>query len=526
MRQEHIARNNSVENAWFVRRDYYLSLIITFVLGTIAYGYTLIVDTPTHDGIMQVTKDQMWMLQLGRWMVKYYILLRGTMNAPIFIGVISFLYIGTAVYFLFRLLEIEFNPMYLSIVAGVFLGASSTMSLATVYTYIMDINSLAFLFSVLSVFLLVKWEVPYYFRIPVGMMTLAMSMGLYQSYFSVTVSLFILVLIRAICNSDVSTFDVIKQGIAFIFFLFGSGGLYWIALHILLEVNDTELWTGSYNSVTNLFATSLIIKLKQIPYSYLHLFKYLCTSYSPIKSHLHIVASCFIILMGIFLWGKVIIQVEGISKKILLGIMLLVFPLCVNSIYVLSNAKVHSLMTASYQFIYIICFLPIITNTIGGEKGGKKLVYVKKICEISIAILLFTAIQFSNGVAHYQRLVGVGTQALVTNMIYDIEREPNYSDKLLIIGNVSSIGGEYVLSEKFGSLSGTSGNGITFSYNDYFVNYIYYMHGKKYGIETNNDIIEKFKKTKIVQDMPVYPTRGYCKVIDGYTVLKLEEIQE
>lgn len=526
MEQKRIVIDNDIANTKKGNNEYLLSLIITFVLGTIAYGYTLIIDTPAHDGIMQVTNDQMWMLQLGRWLVKYYILLRGTMNTPVFIGMLSFFYVGTAVYLVFRLLDIKFRIVLVIIVAGIFLGSPSTMALATVYTYIMDVNSLALLLAVFSVFLLVKCEVSYIIRVPLGMMALAMSMALYQGYLSVAVALLMIIIIQAICYYDYKLLEIIIKGIGYIFFLLGSGIVYWVLLQTMLFINNTELWTNSYNSVTNLFSTSLMIKFKQIPYSYLHLFKYLCTSYSPINSLFFTIASCVIICIGVILWVIIIMCVKQMSKKILLGITLLLFPLGVNCIYVLSDAKVHSLMTASYQFIYIICFLPIFNNMIGSEKEGKLLVWLKKASAICIVIFLFTAFQFSNGVAHYQRLVGVGTQAIVTNLIYDIEREPNHSDKLLIIGNVSSLGGKYVLSEKFDSLSGTSGNGITFSYNDYFLNYLYYMHGKKYNIESDNAIIAKFKKSRTVLDMPVYPTKGYCKVIDGYTVLKLEEVEE
>ena len=44
--------------------------------------------------------------------------------------------------------------------------------------------------------------------------------------------------------------------------------------------------------------------------------------------------------------------------------------------------------------------------------------------------------------------------------------------------------------------------------------------GKKYGYVGDPEIINGIQESKEVADMPKYPAKGYCKMVDGYLVIK------
>ena len=510
-----------------INSELYSSIAITFILGILAYGYTLIIDAPAHDGIMQITTDQKWMIQIGRWLIKYYVMIRGTMNAPWFIGALAFLYIGLAVFFTFLILDIPFMTQYQILIAGLYVCSVAIMSAATLYTYIMDVNSLALLMAVLAVFFIAKYEQSVFVKYGLGLVCMALSMGLYQSYIAVTVSLFMLVAIKKLLDNKIDCLTVIVQGLKYIVALIGGGVLYWALLRVVVALNKMELWTGSYNSVTNVFSNSKIIMLKQVPYAYMHLFRYLFTMNNPFYSRLFIAVNVIVLLVGIIIWAKVINGFKDSYKKILLMILLVLLPLGMNCVYVLANAVMLPLMTFSFLYYYVAAVLPAFYLTDNEEKQWNILngVYINA-WHIIVALLgtvIIISIQFSNGMAHYQRLVSIGTQARVNNLIHDIEAEPGFDGDILIIGQVSDhLGGEYRLSEKYASLSGVNDKGTTITYNPYLETYLHCYYGKKYHIIENADLVQKYQCRDEVKEMPVYPTRGYCKMVGDYLVVKFE----
>ena len=65
--------------------------------------------------------------------------------------------------------------------------------------------------------------------------------------------------------------------------------------------------------------------------------------------------------------------------------------------------------------------------------------------------------------------------------------------------------------------------GTTITYNDVFKNYIENILGKKYYYIVDENILNNLTETDEVKEMPCYPEFGYCKMVDGYLVMKFTE---
>ncbi len=127
-------------------------LIIIYVLGAITYGYVMANFVPCHDGIMTVCVDQNWQTQLGRCLMQYYINIRGAVEAPWLIGVMSFLFISVSVYMVTEILDIGDELWKLCIVSSIFVLNLTLINSAVAFIYLMDIYSLSLMFAVAAVF--------------------------------------------------------------------------------------------------------------------------------------------------------------------------------------------------------------------------------------------------------------------------------------------------------------------------------------------------------------------------------------
>ena len=71
------------------KNEIIISFLYTFILGIIAYGYVFSQFTPSHDGVMTITHDQEWQTSLGRHLAQFYIKIRGPVDSPWLIGIIT-----------------------------------------------------------------------------------------------------------------------------------------------------------------------------------------------------------------------------------------------------------------------------------------------------------------------------------------------------------------------------------------------------------------------------------------------------
>ena len=206
------------------------TLLFTFIIGLIAHGYAFFNGLFSHDSL-KVYPDKneiIWHISLGRFLQEPYRICRGELAAPWLIGLMSLLWISVTAYLIIKLLKIKTVIMQFA-TCGILAVNLTTISINATYMFYIDIFMFALLMAVLAVFFVEKVK----FGIFWGAIFICISMGLYQSFFAVAVTLFIMLSIDHIVRGD-STKNVIKSGAYEVGSLLLGGILYMVLLRIVL----------------------------------------------------------------------------------------------------------------------------------------------------------------------------------------------------------------------------------------------------------------------------------------------------
>ncbi|SCY10750.1 Glucosyl transferase GtrII [Lachnospiraceae bacterium XBB2008] len=503
--------------------------IITFIIGFISYGYVLTNYSPTHDGYMMVKTNQIWELSIGRFCVLWYGRLRGLIEAPWLLGILSLIYIGLAVYMAMELLEIPFDIWRTVIVSSVFLLNIAFISNAGVYIYCWDVYALALLFSVASAYLMLnvggkmkQW----YSRATVyaaAVLLLALSMGMYQAYFPVAAGLCVIYFCKEVIDKK-DLKKIYARAAISVGWLVISGIVYYLILKICQRIYNTQPYSGAYESLDNIEKLSPAGIIKSVPTCYKQVLKYFFKDNlydSRVLPYLNIA----LIVLGALVWISVIVRhVEGIHRRILIVALLMIFPLAINSVSLLTRGTLLQLMTWSYQLFYIAALYPILYRhqevQIPGTSGN-----VRVFIPVLVLIILISCgvIRYANDLFYYQKLVGDGTQTQMNGIIYDMERTEGFDasvNPVILVGDIpTALSGEYDFKEVFVQTCGV-GYGTTVTYNSNFEWYARYVMGKNYNFHPEPEVIQQVAADTNIESQPCYPDNGYCTMVDDCLIVR------
>ena len=368
-----------------------------------------------------------------------------------------------------------------------------------------DIYCLSLLFSVLGVYYLNKKN-----RV-IAIILFVLSIGLYQSYIQVATGLlFLLVLKQLLSNDDSNVFkDLFKQllivGVAII--------IYFICAILASKITGVDLSSTS-NSITSILEKNpltIIINLIKLFGAFGYYIIYPYTFHPFISGCLN--TSLFLICVYQFL-----INIKDYNKTRSIKIILLVvlYPLAVTFLYIVANQTFHNLLTYSFSLFYllILVYLESLNNI------PRKLNYAIKIMFI---ILCLNNFLYSNNIYHRKIFEAKKTDLIMNQMILDIYGHEDYvKDKTIVvlIGNANGSPlflkplSYYEDNRKLSTVGLFSHSSITYSYSFYINTQL------GYDMKIEN-ISEEMKNNSIIKEMPLYPSKGSIKMIDGKLYVKV-----
>ena len=493
--------------------------IMTFILGLFAYGYAFTCYTPAHDGIMTITHDQGWQTSIGRGLMQVYVKFRGPVDSPWFIGILSLGYTAVAAYLTVKSLGINDELWKIFAIVSVYVLNIAYVLSATLFMYLWDIYAMALLLAVLAFYIFVKSN-NRIIGILAASITLSFSMGLYQSYFAVTIGLFIILFVIETIKEEKSLKQQMVLAAEEIVILVVGAIMYGVTLKVIQKVTHV-IPTDSYNSVSNISNLSVASVLSSIPDCYKEFFGFFFKVH-PYSNKFFSFANVCLAIVAVVYYAFIFRGLKNNVNRVLLGMAILAFPLGVNCIYILSGGMIHNLMIFSYQIFYILMLLPVLCNDF--EFLKKRGVLQRRIVTVLVAVLSFVIIRFSNGILYYQKLVGEGTRASVTNILYDIERNPMFEPenmRILMIGRPGeALSQDYEMRNLYERYNGISGSTIT--YDSVFGDYMHYILGRNYKFDYSEEDVIKIKGTEEYKAMATYPEEGYIGVINDYLVIKFD----
>lgn len=503
-----------------------LSLVFTFLWGLAAHGYMLLSSSISHDSLnefLATSAVQEWKISLGRIFMPALYFIRGQVSAPWWIGLISITSIGIAVFLAVQIFDIREKWM-ICLTAGIFTVNLTVTALTATYIHDMDCDMLALLFSVLAVYCWKNYKRGWLY----GSVPLMLTLGLYQSYISMTIVLIVICCILWLLEGK-SFRTVLTEGLKGIAMLVCGGVLYLCALKCAAIFAGVALSTNSNNSLTRILTLTPIKLLQMMIEAWLITVKRLLVLPSLYPSKLS-----FLIQLALFGGSVLTVLVRlcgraiGWPEKILTLVLLAFLPLGANVSHVLSVGISHDLMYYAMWMVYLLALLLTRDLLTWENRGkGKLKVYIRGFSAFLVAAVLWGNVQVANSVYMGKRIVEEANHSLFTRIVYRMEQCEDYlpgTTPVVLIGHP----GEEILTQlpeqirRYDMVQESTadpyviGAPLSSYYQSYFQNVLLNP-----AIIAPDDRKEALAQRQDVQQMPAYPAAGSIAMVEDVLVVKL-----
>lgn len=492
---------------------------ITALFFTMAHLYCYVNTLYSHDSLMVYQADDGWQMSLGRFLQPLYWKLRGRITAPFLMGMLSFLWLVLAIILVIKLLEIK-RKFDIALICGILSANISVTLLNASFIHQTDNYMLAFLLSVLCVYITVKYRLGFF----VGAVFMACSMGLYQSYFQTAVILFMIFYAKRIFEK----YDIFKVwigGVKSVLSLLMGGGLYYVMFQIALKKTGNVASTG-YNGITGVGKYEGFSILSLVKDTYMFVFD---SFLNPETYNRKLVAGFNLILIVLIVFGVIWIAYK---KKLtvwnccILATLLILMPFGMNVVFFISKGMEHSLMIHSFAFVYVfaIVICEILIQELEKQESIVSVV-VPWIVPVLVGVVIFNNIIFSNQLYLEKELQYQATLSTMTRLIDRMEQTEGYNPSetpVVLIGNLndSSLAMERNGFVEICGIGAYSNFGTT--YNSAYHWYFEYILG--YPIQyADSATTAEYIQREDVQKLNAFPATDCCKMIEDVLVVKLSD---
>ncbi|MCI9048676.1 MAG: hypothetical protein HFG71_15785 [Hungatella sp.] len=392
------------------------------------------------------------------------------------------------------------------------------------YAFTAPYYAIAIMFSVIAVWLTDKYKLGF---IP-GILMCACSLGIYQAYFPITISLFVLLLIQNILKQNSKIKIIVQKGLIFLSTLILSLVVYFLILEIGLKFQQTSL--SDYQNINEMGKIS-INEFPSIIQSAYHKFfsipfeDYYGVSCTLVLKISILILTCISIILVILLllWKK-----RQLTTVLSCFILCAIFPLAANSIMLMApHSSIYTLMVYGFVTIYL---LPIVLIDLTAKELfpyilGKARRLFLQITEAGVIFFLSIAIwnyvYLSNG--NYTAMYYTTQQAnsYLNSFITQIRMTDGYQPSMewAFIGeNISDPlhGNPWSNTFNYGGNLHSLIN--VYSRNIFIRNY----SGLSAIPLVNDETLSALKNDPVIQSMPCYPADGSIQIYQDIVVIKLE----
>ena len=521
----HIKEDEKVLRETWNREKRPLMQALAFALlwGAVTYGYAAAHLIISHDSLYEFVSPKKWKVSLGRVFEPIYqTVVRSNLVVPWIIAVLSVAFIGLAVYALTRALDLS-SAWDVLLTAGAITTLPSTFLMAVSYIGDMDSNMLALLCAVLAV---VAWARgrKWYWLLG-GACMVAGSLGLYQSYLGVTVTLVIVYCVVRLLEGDAAK-RVLLCGLSSIAMIALGLALYSIAVQLVCRMVGVELAQDGYNSITNVFSADTWKNLgASIRFAYRDVYEK--TIYAHFGHEYRVSPAQAVAVLGT-LAAIVYRAVRGRIRPAAAALMvalLALMPVGASLSGIANGGTMHDLMRCGNLGIYVL-FIAAVAPLRREERA------LPRVCAGLVSVcMLFTMWQFAvdaNQLMVLRDVCNQATQSLLTCVSNDMMKQEDYvpgETPVYIYGNVIPDPNPFLDESRMKYLQKYTGfayNGIQITYSGTYEAYFRHLLQRELKLcsEEQSTAIEQ---TEAFQSMPDYPKDGSIRMIDGVLVVKLEK---
>lgn len=511
----------------------YFSLAATFIWGLVAHAYCFFDNSFSHDSLNELHGAIFgtdWKVELGRVFVPFYRdLIRSDVTLPWLIGMLSLFWIGISVFLVLRIFDIQSKPLAF-LTAGVLTANVSVMATAATYLHDLDCYMLSLVCAVAAVYL---WKRYSWGFLP-GALFVTVSLGMYQSYLTVTIALVMFVCILDLLDGQ--TFKtVFTKGLKAICMILIGGGLYFVSMKVIQKLMSIQMATGNYNTMDTALTLTPQLLAEMVIGAYRDCAERFLNAYSSYPS---IMVKGITILLLILSLGMLAAELCSkkvhIPEKLLCIALIVLLPLGMNIIYVLVIGVNHDLMVYAIWLTYLLMLL--LSDRFAKkvkEKGGFLAKYKagevqRGLCLLLVFVLLYGNVQFANGLYLKKDLEYDAYLSLMTRVTDRMEETEEYvpgETPVYFAGIPDLLNDEIPGFREYQQVVGATNTDVIFAaYRSRYQAYFDYVLGIPVDL-VEDAVWDAMWQDPRVQALPSYPAKGCIAVIDGILVVKLGKYQ-
>ncbi|MBS7218793.1 MAG: glucosyltransferase domain-containing protein [Oscillospiraceae bacterium] len=493
-----------------------------FLSGYLIHLFAFTNLIPNSDGLSRVFDPQQ-MTVSGRWFLHYASALNGFTQMPALIGFLSMVFLSLAA--AAAVLILGLHSRTLSALAGVLMAAFPCLGYTFLYMFTASAYCLAILLAVLSVHLAQKGGWP---RSLAACLLLALSMGIYQAYAAVAISLSVLAVLRECLDHRADWKGTLHLGLRLMGMLAAGAALYYGLLQLFLSVKGLELL--SYLGMSQAGGGYPIAQLPHLilsAYKQVLVFFFLPGSSSPFTTPVLVLLDllalalgalfCFTALTRRSLWKQPWRPVGGL-------VMVALLPLAAGFAQIIAPfSDATPIMKYAYVSIYLavvlaadlgLSLLPRPRGTTAGSWAVAGCLVCLCLYGVNINNLLYTA----SAQAHR------ATLSYATRLLSRIESCPGYTgeEEVIIIGSFPT-DRIYASIESYALVDHYS---VPMDTVAPLNKHIYYYLNDWLNVpleEPDEETMKSVSKSAAFRRMPLYPADGSVQRIDGRIVVKIQK---
>ena len=501
-------------------------LIYTYCYGIAAHGIMMFNKISWHDDLaLGRLLSFETATGLGRWfraVLAYVVavMMNGTnLSLPLFHGLVSIFFIALSVFILIQIFHIE-SVWFQSILCGLFVtypvvtGTFGFMFTAPYYFFALFLAVFAVYFELLRNDTL---------SFAASSICICLSLGIYQAYFSVAVSCFVIIMITGIVDDSLESIkSIFLQGIRYILICVFGLVEYYIIWKVFLKIFNISV--NSHQGFNRIGLSGIGNYIKGIGRAYSIFFMRSSNNgcdLFPMRGAMLLEWLVILICIGISL--KIIIR--KIRKEFLKGLILAcligLLPLCFNLISLICAASpgsyVHTLMLYANTILYVYCIW-LLQYTM-----RKKIRLANKGCWVIatlMALLVIMNVYFANACYLKAEIYHNQTMNEMTVLVTRVKSVEQYKDEmpvaLIMTGDVDSTRTNNHAFDDIAIIPfGTRLDPYYMKRN--VINYLNIWCG------FSPEFVDSkyFENMKEVEEMPCYPDDGSIRIIENTVVIKM-----
>lgn len=510
----------------------YLSLVATFFWGMAGHGYMFTNNAVSHDSLREFHAEILGnniKIGSGRIFTPIYRELLGSdVTLPWFMGIIALLWIGLAVFLVLRVFDVR-SKLSACLIAGVF--STNIAVSATTATYIHDLDS--YMFSMLCAVAAVYFWKQLRFGWLLGSVFVAGSLGIYQGYLFLTVTLVMIdCIFRLMGEDDFRT--VFIRGLKADCMILLGGILYYAVMKGMTALSGIKLTKGDYNSMDLILHQPLRTMISLVGGAYLDCFQRIWNAYSSYPSILiKGITLVFLMICAVSVAAGLIGNRKGLKEWGLCFVLIALLPLGMNMIYVLVIGRSHDLMTFPVWMFYLLVILAADRLAdrchglvIQAENPGQ---WLRNGMILLMILLLYGNVRFSNGLYMKKDLEYDAYLSLMSRVAARMEAEGDYlpgETPVVFVGTPKHLNGMIPGFKDYWNVIGMMQSDLLIMpersrYQAYFD----YVMGLPIKLAEQN-VWDSVSSSEIAKNMPCYPEQGSVALYNEMLIVKLGQFSE